>query len=242
MEISTNPSATQSTAAQLSQSTQVLTAQPLTQEAVKAINNATPAAVYTPSEEAISLGLTMEAVQTYIGRPQAQDFVAIAKQHQSTHFSLKSAFTDFQSALAYAYPELANKKFGFTIEADGSLKALNTSNQLSESDMQQLNALLNASSDLKTAAENYRYASIEIVKADSAWGGSYMGKFNLNKENFADTIDLAALFIAKGSVPTKESIAGHFSSQLWAKGEPATEATDAVILAERAAKKAAVSA
>lgn len=239
MEITPSLTQTQSTAAQLAISTQPLTAQPLSSDAVKAINNATPAAVYTPSEEAQNLGLTMEAVETYIGRPRALDFVNIANQHKSAHYALKASFEDFKSALAYAYPELAEKKFGFTIQADGSLKAVNTSGDLSGSDLQQLDALLNASSDLKTAALNYRDVSIELVKADSAWGGSYMGKFNLTKDNFANTIDLAALFITKGSTPTRESIAGYFSSQLWTKGEPATAESDALIIAERMAKQAA---
>jgi hypothetical protein len=135
--------------------------------------------------------------------------------------------------LAHAYPDLADKKFGFTIQADGSLKALNSSGQLSSSDMNRLNNLLNASSSLKSAASSYRDASIDLVAADSVWGGSYVGGYNLNKENFANTIDLGALFLKKGSVPNAETLNGFFSSQLWSKGERMTRETETVMLAER---------
>ncbi|MFL1550492.1 hypothetical protein K0P33_17505 [Pseudomonas sp. ArH3a] len=56
--------------------------------------------------------------------------------------------------------DLADKKYGFTVEADGTLKVLDTASQLSRSDTQRLTDLLNNTLGLKAAAVNYRDASI----------------------------------------------------------------------------------
>lgn len=242
MQISLTSASIQTSTTRLSQSSQVLTAQTLSKEQKSALINATPAAVYHPSEEAVTQSPPTEAVTTWVGRSQSPDFAQIAVQHKSAHDSLKSAFEDFQATVASELPELAEKKFGFSVEADGSLTVLDPSGELSASDTQRLNELMNASSDLKAAAGNYRDASIDLVDADSPWGGSYLGGYNLNKDNFSSTIDLAALFIPKGSAPTVESVAGFFSNQLWSKGEPATQESEAAMLAARSAKKAAQSA
>ena len=233
MAISLNAALIQPSAAQLSQSSQPLTAKTLTEDLQKTAVNINPAAIYHPGDETPAPSSAMESIETWVGRSQSPDFPQVAERHKNAHQSLKYSFEEFQSALAHAYPDLADKKFGFTIQADGSLKALNSSGQLSSSDMNRLNNLLNASSSLKTAASSYRDASIDLVAADSVWGGSYVGGYNLNKENFANTIDLGALFLKKGSVPNAETLNGFFSSQLWSKGERMTRETETVMLAER---------
>lgn len=233
MAISLNSALIQPSAAQLSQSSQLLTAKTLSEDLQKTAVNINPAAIYHPSDEAPATSPTVESIETWIGRSQSPDFPQVAERHKNAHQSLKFSFEEFQSALAHVYPDLADKKFGFTIEADGKLKALNTSGQLSSSDLNRLNNLLNASSSLKSAASSYRDASIDLVAADSVWGGSYVGGYNLNKGNFASTIDLGALFLKKGSAPNAETLNGFFSSQLWAKGERMTQATEAQMLSER---------
>ena len=233
MAISLNSALIQPSPAQLSQSSQPLTAKMPSENLQETTVNINPAAIYHPSDEAPATSPTMESIETWIGRSQSPDFPQVAERHKSAHQSLKFSFEEFQSAVAHAYPDLADKKFGFTIEADGSLKALDSSGQLSSSDLNRLNNLLNASSSLKTAASSYRDASIDLVAADSVWGGSYLGGYNLNKDNFASTIDLGALFLKKGSVPNAETLNGFFSSQLWSKGERMTQATEAQMLTER---------
>ena len=242
MAISLNSAFIQPSAAQLSQSSQPLTAKTLTEELQKTTVNINPAAIYHPSKDAPATSPTMETIETWIGRMQSPDFPQVAERHKNAHESLKFSFEEFQSALAHTYPDLAEKKFGFTVQADGSLKALNSSGELSSSDMDQLNKLLNASSSLKSAASSYRDASIDLVAADSVWGGAYLGGYNLNKENFANTIDLGALFIKKGSVPNAETLNGFFASQLWSKGERMTRETEAQMLTERSANKVDVTA
>ncbi|HEX8591849.1 MAG TPA: hypothetical protein VF682_00985 [Pseudomonas sp.] len=237
MEISLTAGSTLASTMRLNPSSQTLTAQPISEEQKLAFGSATPAAIYHPSEAAAALSQTvstqpMVVVNTY-GRPQSADFPAMAKLHQGAHYGLKAAFEEFNSALAYAFPDLADKKFGFTIEADGKLKALNTAGELSTTDMDQLDKLLNASSSLKSAAGTYRDVSIDLVAADGTWGGSYLGDYQLDKDNFASTIDLAALFIPKTDKPDPEAMAGWFSHQLWSKGELATPESHAAILAAR---------
>lgn len=233
MAISLNSALIQPSAAQLSQSSQPLTAKTLTEDQQKTAVNINPAAIYHPSDEAPATSLPLESIETWIGRSQSPDFPQVAERHKNAHQSLKFSFEEFQSALTHAYPDLAEKKFGFTIQADGSLKALNSSGALSSSDMNRLNNLLNASSSLKSAASSYRDASIDLVAADSVWGGAYVGGYNLNKENFASTIDLGALFLKKGSAPNAETLNGFFSSQLWSKGERMTQASEVQMLGER---------
>lgn len=243
MEISLTAGSTLASTMRLTQASQTLTAKTITEDQKTAFNNTTPAAIYHPSEEAVALSQTvstqpMVVVNTY-GRPQSADFPTIAKVQERARDGLKTSFDEFKSALASAFPDLADKKFGFTIEADGKLKALNSAGELSASDMDQLDKLLNASGSLKSAASNYRDASIDLVAADGNWGGSYLGDYQLDKDNFASTIDLGALFIPQGKTPNPETMAGWFSHQLWNKGELATPESHAAILAARDAKKAA---
>ncbi|KAE9648702.1 hypothetical protein EJA70_00110 [Pseudomonas sp. PB103] len=235
MAISFNSAFIQPSAAELKKTAQTLTTKSLSEDLQKTSVNLNPAAVYHPSDDAQAVSPILEAVNVFIGRSQAADFPQIAEQHRNAFESLKMAFEEFKSALSDTFPDLANKKFGFTVEADGSLKALNPDSELSASDMDQLNALLNASGALKTAANSYRDTSIELVAADAGWGGSHLGKYNLTKENFANTIDLAALFIPKGNAPSAEAIDGLFSHQLWRKGELGTPASNALIVAAREA-------
>ena len=243
MEISLTAGSTLAATPRLNQSSQTLTAQPISEDQKAAFSNATPAAIYHPSEAAQELSQTtstqpMVVVNNY-GRPPSADFPAVAKLHQGAFYGLKSAFEEFKSALESTFPDLAEKKFGFTIEADGKLKALNPAGELSITDMDQLDKLLNASGSLKSASDTYRDASIELVAADGNWGGSYLGDYQLDEDNFASTIDLAALFIPKTTTLNPEAMAGWFSHQLWSKGELATKETHAAILASRDAAREA---
>jgi len=237
MDISLTAGSTLASTLRLNQSSQTLTAQPISEAQKSAFSNATPAAIYHPSEAAQEISQTTStqsivAVNNY-GRPPSADFPAIAKLHQGAFYGLKSAFEEFKSALESTFPDLAEKKFGFTIEADGKLKALNPAGELSLTDMDQLDKLLNASSTLIGAADTYRDVSIDLVAADGNWGGSYLGDYQLDENNFASTIDLAALFIPKTTTLNPEAMAGWFSHQLWSKGELATKETHAAIMASR---------
>ncbi|RMR28051.1 hypothetical protein ALP36_05603, partial [Pseudomonas syringae pv. coriandricola] len=242
MVISLTPGNNTSPTVTLPHSGVTLTPQPLTDAQKEALKNAaanTPAVVYHPSTEAPATTEPVVVIETWIGRSQSPDFPKMAAQHSNSTEALKTSYESFKSTLASVYPDLASKKFGFTIEADGNLKATNSSGELSQADTEQLNSLLNASSGLKAAAATYRETAIDLVDADSPWSGSYLGRYNLTKENFANSLDLGALFIPKGSTPSKEQVDGMFFNQLAYKGELHTKESEAAMLAARAAEKAA---
>jgi len=220
----------------LTRSDQKLVTQPPT-GSVKELASAGPAAIYHPSEETQTVEQPLVAITTWVGRSQSPDFPRYVAITESAKNTLKTSFEAFQSQLSATHPDLASKKYGFTVEADGKLKVLNTAGQLSTSETQRLTDLLNESADLKAAASAFRDASIDMVDADSPWSGSYLGRYNLTKANFANTIDLAPLLKRPGSVPPQEFSDGLFFNQLAYKGELATEATEAAMLERRAAQR-----
>ncbi|MBC3377122.1 hypothetical protein HU762_24580 [Pseudomonas sp. SWRI92] len=221
----------------LTRSEQPLVTQAPTDAAKLALSNASPAAIFHPSEEAQSTMPMPVVIETWVGRSQSPDFPRYAEILKGATSTLKSSFEDFQSALSATHPDLAGKKYGFTVDADGSLKVLNTGGKLSSTDIQRLTDLLNDSKDLKAAAIAVRDASIDLVDADSPWSGSYLGLYSLTKENFANTIDLAPLLKDRGSVSIQEYSDGLFFNQLAYKGERATRETEQAMFERRAAER-----
>jgi hypothetical protein len=224
----------------LTPSGQKLEPQPMTNADKNTLANATPAAIYHPSEGTSTTAEPLEAVDTWIGRSQSPDFPRFAEIAAGAHQTLKTSFQAFQATLATSAPDLASKKYGFTVEAHGKLKVLDTASQLSSSDTQRLTDLLNNSLGLKAAAVAYRDASIDLVDADSPWSGSYMGFYSLTKENFAKTIDLAPLFKDTHTMVPGEFRSATFFTQLSDKGERATRETEDAMLERRAAQGFAV--
>ncbi|MCD9118065.1 MULTISPECIES: hypothetical protein [Pseudomonas] len=236
MELSLNAANIPPANTNLTRSDQKLVSNPPA-DAVKQLAEAGPAAIYHPSEEAQIMVESPVVIETWIGRSQSPDFPRFAAITESAKNTLKSSFETFQTTLSATHPDLAGKKYGFTVEADGKLKVLNTAGQLSSSDTQRLTDLLNESTDLKAAAVAFRDASIDMVDADSPWSGSYLGRYNLTKENFANTIDLAPMLKRPGSVPPQEFSDGLFFNQLAYKGELATRETEAAMFERRAAQR-----
>ncbi|MBD8238972.1 hypothetical protein SOM46_12000 [Pseudomonas fluorescens] len=221
----------------LAPSDQKLVPQPLTDVAKDALANAAPAAIYHPSEDTSTTAKPLEVVDTWVGRSESPEYPRYAELFRAAHSTLKASFQAFQATLSTTAPDLASKKYGFTVDADGSLKVLNTAGQLNSSDTQRLTDLLNKSLGLKTAAVTYRDAAIDMTDASSPWSGSAMGYYSLTQENFANTIDLAPLFKDKHSMVPAEFRDAEFVTQLAYKGERATEATEAAMLARRAAQR-----
>ncbi|WP_455826340.1 hypothetical protein [Pseudomonas graminis] len=218
----------------LTPSDQTLVAQPLSDSAKEALASAAPAAIYHPSEDIKPVTAAPEAIDTWVGRSQSPQFPRYADIANGAQSALKASFSAFQSTLP---PDLAGKKYGFTVEADGRLKVLDTAGQLSRSDTERLTDLLNASTGLKAAAVAYRNASIDLVDADSPWSGSYMGYYSLTKENFANTIDLAPLLKDTRTMAPNEFRDSVFINQLAYKGERATRESEAAMLERRAAQR-----
>ncbi len=215
----------------LTPSDQKLVAQPLTEAAKEALANAAPAAVYHPSGSASATVEPPEVVDVWVGRTQSPDFARLQEISTGALNTLKASFKAFESALSATAPDLAGKKYGFTVEADGRLKVLDSANQLSSSDTKRLTDLLNQSLGLKTAAVAYRNALIDTVDADSVWSG--MGFYSLTNENFAKSIDLAPLLRDFDPSDFKEARNRFFINQLDSKGERATQQTEAAMYERR---------
>ncbi|KTC64111.1 hypothetical protein AO262_18360 [Pseudomonas fluorescens ABAC62] len=232
MSISVSATYLQPANISLTPSDQKLVAQPLADAAKEALANAAPAAIYHPSETA---GTAPEAVDTWVGRPQSRDFPRLAEIHTDAFNSLKSSFKAFESQLSANAPDLAGKQYGFTVEADGNLKVLDSDSQLSSSDTQRLTDLLNKSLGLKTTAVAFRDASIDVVDADSVWSG--LAYYSLTNENFAKSIDLAPLLREFDPSDLKDTRDRTFINQLGYKGELATQETELAMYARRAAQR-----
>ncbi|WP_405121414.1 hypothetical protein [Pseudomonas petroselini] len=218
----------------LKPSGQKLTPEPMTDAAKAALANAAPAAIYHPSENTSITAQPLEVIDTWVGRSASPDLPRFVERYQGATSTLKAAVETFRATLP---ADLANKKFGFTVEANDTLKVLDTAGQLSPSDTQRLSDLLNQSRDLKPASIQYREATIDMLDADSPWSGNLMGYYSLTQENFAATLDLAALFNRPGSLPPKEYSAGLFINQLAYKGTVATRETEAAMLERRGAQR-----
>ncbi|MEE3912936.1 hypothetical protein V2I80_07335 [Pseudomonas viridiflava] len=187
----------------------------------EALLNSKPIAAPTAGSPPVNPRPVVE-IGTVIGPDQSPEFLLFAVENNRLRDQMQNSFEDFKSALSELYPDLADKKFSFTVAEDGSLKVLDTSSELDADDMDRLNALLNSSKGLKSIALRYRDSTINLVNADSAWSGRYLGQYNLTKENFADMLDLGAISMPKTSTPSKEQVDGMFFNQMARKAERAT--------------------
>lgn len=219
----------------LTPSEQKLVAQPLTDAAKDALANAAPVAVYHPSGSASTTVEPPEVVDVWVGRTQSPDHPRLVEISTGALNTLKASFKAFESALSATAPDLAGKKYGFTVEADGRLKVLDSASQLSRSDTQRLTDLLNRSLGLKSAAVAYRDAAIDTVDADSVWSG--LGYYSLTNENFAKTLDLAPLLTDHDPSDIKGAKDRTFIQQLQYKGERATQATEAAMYERRGVQR-----
>jgi hypothetical protein len=86
----------------------------MTNAAKDGLVNAAPAAVYHPSGSDSTTVEPLEAVDTWVGRPQSRDFPRLADAFTGALNSLNASFKSFESALSTTAPELAGKKYGLT--------------------------------------------------------------------------------------------------------------------------------
>ena len=220
----------------LTPSDQKLVPQALTDSAKQALANTTPAAIYHPSEAATTTAQPLEAVETWVGRSESPEFPRFVDLFNGAQSALKASFKTFEANLAATAPDLASTGYGFSVEADGRLKVLDRTGQLSRAATERLTVLLNQSAELKAAAVTYRNAAIDMVDAGSPWSGSLMGYYSLTNENFASTIDLAPLFRTHDPSDFKGGRDQFFITQLSSKGERATQETEQAMFARRAAQ------
>lgn len=224
----------------LTPSEQKLVPQASTDPAKQALANAGPAAIYHPSEAATTTAQAPEAVDTWVGRSESPHFPRFVDLFNGAQSALKASFQTFEANLAATAPDLASTGYGFTVEADGRLKVLDTAGQLSREATERLTVLLNQSVELKATAVAYRNAAIDMVDAGSPWSGSTLGYYSLTNENFASTIDLAPLLKDTRTMVPAEFKDATFFTQLSNKGERATRETEHAMLERRTAQRFSV--
>jgi len=139
-------------------------------------------------------------------------FLRAQGQLSTATVGLRSVFNDFKSSLD---ENLAGKAFGFTVDADGLLRVLNTHGALSQDDMDQLNELMNNSNSLKNAAQQYMNSAIDYVNEDQKGPRMLGATYFRDKTNFGGIIDLGAVAADPRSKGAKD---GWLTSQLWNKG------------------------
>ncbi|TBV03234.1 hypothetical protein DNK34_16725 [Pseudomonas dryadis] len=132
----------------------------------------------------------------------------------AVQISLASAYTDFQKALAATDPDLVEKNFGFSVSQNGHLVAVNAGS-LSQDQIQRLETALNASSRLVKAANSFARLSMEFVAASAVYE---YGKFHLDLDNYASTIDLGRA-LGVGAQSGQDRFNGQWDIQLWRNGE-----------------------
>ncbi|TBV06649.1 hypothetical protein [Stutzerimonas kirkiae] len=128
--------------------------------------------------------------------------------------SLASAYADFQKTLTASDPDLAEKHFGFSVGPDGRLVAVNAGS-LNQDQIQRLETALNASSRLVNAANSFARLSMEFVAASPVYE---YGKFHLDTDNYASTIDLGRA-LGVGAQSGQDRFNGQWDIQLWRNGE-----------------------
>ena len=97
----------------------------------------------------------------------------------------------FMSTLADTHPEIAAKKFGFTLDRNAFIKVIDYGNTLSEDEKYMLTEALNNFENFKDNLQDRARAFMILVDHDHETFG---GRYTLNLDNFQNVIDFGRLF------------------------------------------------
>ena len=116
-----------------------------------------------------------------------EQYVAEEKLFNAMNLDLmRITYDAYRKELADTYPELATKKFGFTLDEDASLKIIDHDNSLTEADRAVLTESINNFQELKSMVQAYAKMLMKLVDHDHETFGS---RYDLNIENFHSIID-----------------------------------------------------
>lgn len=99
-------------------------------------------------------------------------------------------YADFRNKLQETHPELAAKKFGFTLDESADLKILDYDNTLSSQERDFLGGLLNDHATLKGLAQRHAKVMMTLLDHDTDTFGR---RYSLTLDNFRHTIDYAKI-------------------------------------------------
>ncbi|MEC5319915.1 hypothetical protein VSX61_13360 [Brenneria populi subsp. brevivirga] len=138
----------------------------------------------------------------------AESYGAIQAQQEK----VQSAYNNVLLQLTSSDPGLAGKDFGFSVAEDGRLTLTDTAS-LSQQQQQQVESALNASEDLVSTANDYARLHIQLTESDEV---SMYGKFQLDLDNYAETIDIGKELNA---IKNQSGDGNLWYTQLWSKGD-----------------------
>ncbi|WP_439884644.1 hypothetical protein ACTACK_21055 [Pseudomonas syringae] len=123
-----------------------------------------------------------------------EQYVAEEKLFNAMNLDLMRITYDvYRKVLADTYPELATKKFGFTLDEDASLKIIDHDNSLTEADRAVLTESINDFQELKSMVQANAKMLMTLVDHDHETFGS---RYDLNIGNFHSIIDYDKLLYA----------------------------------------------
>ena len=128
--------------------------------------------------------------------------IATSFKLETLENKMKPLYDNFKQQVSIAFPDLADKRYGITVDEEGELAIIKGS--LNESQQGILNVFINSfsnASEFKKLANEHVEATVNLVEFDrkpdqtSAW----IGRFNVSKENYHEVIDLDAMFKDDGT-------------------------------------------
>ena len=128
--------------------------------------------------------------------------IATSSKLEAIENKMRPLYDNFKQQVTIAFPDLADKKYGITVDEEGELVIIKGS--LNESQQEILNEFINHfsnASEFKNLAREHVDTTVNLVELDrkpdqtSAW----IGRFNVSKENYHQVIDLDAMFKNDGT-------------------------------------------
>ncbi|WP_095094168.1 hypothetical protein [Pseudomonas sp. Irchel 3A5] len=127
---------------------------------------------------------------------------------------IRRQYAEFNERLKDLRPDIASAGFGFTLDENSKIKILD-SGKLGEADKSWLTEEINTFKDIKHHVYKHSKLLIQLVEKDTQRFG---GRFNLNSENFQNTIDYGDILNKKwGSMGT--SLDSFFTRQILENAE-----------------------
>ncbi|MCI8212280.1 hypothetical protein AUC61_22360 [Pseudomonas sp. S25] len=100
--------------------------------------------------------------------------------------SAKRAHDGFINALADVHPEIASKKFGYTLGADASIKVIDYDESLTEAERDVLTKALNGFEGFKSELQRVAKSMMTLIDHDDETFG---GRYAVSIESFQHVID-----------------------------------------------------
>ncbi|WP_241000193.1 hypothetical protein [Pseudomonas viridiflava] len=123
-----------------------------------------------------------------------EQYVAEEKLFNAMNLDLmRITYDAYRKELADTYPELATKKFGFTLDEDASLKIIDHDNSLTEADRAVLTESINNFRELKSMVQANAKMLMKLVDHDHETFGS---RYDLNIGNFHHVVDYGKIINA----------------------------------------------